>query len=217
MKVLTPYQEQFLDSFKESELAANFYFTGGTALSCFYLQHRYSDDLDFFGEEKDVLDIRFIISFLKTLLFVRDFRYESIYDRRLFFLEISKHEHLKIEFCLYPFKRIDKTKKIDTLMIDSLEDIFVNKLAALTDRNEDKDLVDIYFILKEKGVDYIIRGLEKAKEKFGIAGIEYIIQRKLANLPKSLENLPYLIKPVKNYKEFFEKVLIKVARTYWDK
>ncbi len=30
---------------KEEYLSSNFYFTGGTALSSFYLHHRYSDDL----------------------------------------------------------------------------------------------------------------------------------------------------------------------------
>ena len=53
----------------------------------------------------------------------------------------------------------------------------------MADRNEIKDIIDLYFILKEKGIDYILWGLEKAKEKFGIDGIEYIIQRKFVNLP----------------------------------
>lgn len=47
----------------------DFYLTGGTALSRFYLHHRYSDDLDFFIHNKEhFLDnVKEIIAKLKTL------------------------------------------------------------------------------------------------------------------------------------------------------
>ena len=48
---LNKEQKSILDGLKENQLIrSNFYFTGGTALSEFYLQHRYSEDLDFFSE-----------------------------------------------------------------------------------------------------------------------------------------------------------------------
>ena len=40
------FQDQVLKAFESLEL--DFYLTGGTALSRCYLNHRYSDDLDFF-------------------------------------------------------------------------------------------------------------------------------------------------------------------------
>jgi len=53
MAILTPIQKQVLNQIKKSAfLRNNFYFTGGTVLSEFYLQHRYSDNLDFFSENK---------------------------------------------------------------------------------------------------------------------------------------------------------------------
>ena len=53
MAILTPIQNQVLNQIKKSPfLKNNFYFTGGTVLSEFYLQHRYSNDLDFFSENK---------------------------------------------------------------------------------------------------------------------------------------------------------------------
>lgn len=55
---LYPLQDKFL-RLLERQHAGQFYLTGGTALSRFYFQHRYSDDLDFFSryEVKDIADI----------------------------------------------------------------------------------------------------------------------------------------------------------------
>ena len=57
--ILTPAQQQFLTLFAQSSpLAKQFYLTGGTALAAFYLQHRYSEDLDFFSDQEfDLLPI----------------------------------------------------------------------------------------------------------------------------------------------------------------
>lgn len=215
MRILTPAQERFLSLFRKSELSRQFYFTGGTALSEFYLQHRYSYDLDFFTEEKSTLNIDAILSFLHSLPTLKDVRYEKIYDRRIFFLNFAD-ENLKIEFSLYPFESVAEKMSVKGLLVDSFSDLFVNKLAAPADRNEEKDLIDLYFILNAKGINYILWGLAKVRKKFGIDGVQYIIQRKLANLQNDLENIPYLIKSMAGYKEFFEKVLIKLAKEYWD-
>ncbi|MBI2870644.1 MAG: nucleotidyl transferase AbiEii/AbiGii toxin family protein [Candidatus Omnitrophica bacterium] len=43
-EVLTPLHRTVLDAcFKEEAFARSFYLTGGTALSAFYLNHRYSE------------------------------------------------------------------------------------------------------------------------------------------------------------------------------
>ncbi|MBI2352172.1 MAG: nucleotidyl transferase AbiEii/AbiGii toxin family protein [Deltaproteobacteria bacterium] len=44
--ILSPLQWEFLSLFFQG--APPFFLTGGTALSAFYLQHRYSEDLDLF-------------------------------------------------------------------------------------------------------------------------------------------------------------------------
>ena len=55
--VLTPLQQQVLVALFDSGLAERgYYLTGGTALSAFYLQHRYSDDLDFFTRKRGLLE-----------------------------------------------------------------------------------------------------------------------------------------------------------------
>lgn len=50
--ILTSQQKIFLQEFAKTELSDIFRLTGGTALSAFYLEHRFSDDLDFFSIEK---------------------------------------------------------------------------------------------------------------------------------------------------------------------
>ncbi|MCD6133623.1 MAG: nucleotidyl transferase AbiEii/AbiGii toxin family protein [Deltaproteobacteria bacterium] len=215
MNILTKIQKQFLAYFGKSELSKHFYFTGGTALSYVYLQHRRSYDLDFFTDNKTALDINAILSFLHSIAEIKKINYEAIYDRRLFLIS-SPDESLKVEFTFYPFKNVAPRRKVGDLWVDSFEDIFVNKLAALADRNEVKDIMDIYFILKEKGRDYILWGFKKVREKFGIEGIEYVIQRKFTNLPEKIEDEPYLIKPIENYKELFEDVTKIIAKAYWN-
>lgn len=50
-KILTPLQSKFLNEFFLH--TQDFYLTGGTALSVFYLQHRYSVDLDLFTQKDE--------------------------------------------------------------------------------------------------------------------------------------------------------------------
>jgi predicted nucleotidyltransferase component of viral defense system len=49
-EILTTLQQKFIHLFAKNELLKKyFYLTGGTALSAYYLKHRYSEDLDFFS------------------------------------------------------------------------------------------------------------------------------------------------------------------------
>ncbi|MDP2905864.1 MAG: nucleotidyl transferase AbiEii/AbiGii toxin family protein, partial [Candidatus Omnitrophota bacterium] len=53
--ILTSDQKKFLQlASEENYIASEFYLSGGTALSAFYLFHRYSEDLDFFIEKEEV-------------------------------------------------------------------------------------------------------------------------------------------------------------------
>jgi predicted nucleotidyltransferase component of viral defense system len=67
--VLTDRQVAFLKAVGESSIAKNFYLTGGTALTAFYLGHRYSEDLDFFSEtEIDTLPLNVFLKEAKSKL-----------------------------------------------------------------------------------------------------------------------------------------------------
>jgi len=49
-EILTKQQKLALKLLAKTDISANFYFSGGTALAYYYLEHRKSEDLDFFSE-----------------------------------------------------------------------------------------------------------------------------------------------------------------------
>jgi predicted nucleotidyltransferase component of viral defense system len=137
-KILTPLQQEVLLALFGSGLGEmGYYLTGGTALSEFYLQHRYSDDLDLFTRESR--DLR------------EDFEYcRSIFDS----LELTtSHEHMSdqhitaaLQSGSAPPLRIDIARDVPAkmalpltrfgLIVDSFEDIAVNKVCTILSRME---------------------------------------------------------------------------------
>ncbi len=166
MVVISPLQKKVLDSFSKSSLKNKFYWTGGTLLSFFYLHHRRSNDLDFFSDKPFTYNqiIGFVRDLKKklNLLYIEE---KKIYDRREFLLHDK--QKLRIEFVYYPHPKIKKRKLWKGIFVDSLDDIAANKLMSHFDRNDPKDLFDLYFLLTKK--EYKVEKLIKLTEKkFGI-------------------------------------------------
>ena len=132
---------------KEKLIVESFYLTGGTALAEFYLQHRLSEDLDFFSKKE--FDPAFISSTLKKIsqkAGIKKVNFEQSYNRNLFFLELDS-DTIKTEFTYFPFERIESKKKFGDLYIDSLLDIAVNKVFTIYQKPRSRDFIDLYFIL----------------------------------------------------------------------
>src|SRR3990167_446146 len=93
---------------KDKYFKKRFYFTGGTALSLYYLQHRLSVDLDFFSEERFDIDevITRLNEWQKTSKF--SFTQTNIEDTYIFLLEFSKNQTVKLDINFYPFKPLKK-------------------------------------------------------------------------------------------------------------
>jgi len=191
--------------------ASRFYLSGGTSLSAFYLEHRLSEDLDFFTE--DEVEVEPAIAFLRSIPEIEDFSLERKFDRRIFLIRYRDGAHLRAEFTRYPFKPVKPFKVVGGIQVDSMIDILVNKLMALTDRKEVKDYVDIYFILKASP-DLSIDGLiQLAEHKFSIKGLKYILQGRFLESPEELESLP--LKKTCHGKEmaaFFKDLARKLIR-----
>ncbi|MEW6214634.1 MAG: nucleotidyl transferase AbiEii/AbiGii toxin family protein [Nitrospirota bacterium] len=185
--ILTEKQKILLEKFAEWPQASQFYMTGGTALSAFYLQHRLSEDVDFFTEEN--VEIEAVLSFLQSIPDIRDLRLERKFDRKIFLIHYGDGEDFRVEFTKYPFKRIDQFTIVEGINIDSMRDILANKLFALADRRDIKDFVDIYFILKENPAFSIDNAINKAEQKFGIKGLIYILEGRFLECPKEVELL----------------------------
>jgi len=184
--ILTNQQKYFLQEFTKSELRNIFRLTGGTTLSAFYLEHRLSEDLDFFSSEK----IPFYITeeFLKTLDTISGIFHTRHFDRNIFNLEFKNAASLKVEFTYYPLKNLENPITIDNVQVDSFLDIIVNKLCAIADRIEVKDYVDVYCALKgsELSLKYLI---ELAEKKCEIKGIRHILKSRLLQIPEGADKL----------------------------
>lgn len=211
--ILTPLQKTAIEIIaKCGDVSRMFYLTGGTALTEFYLKHRFSDDLDFFTNivEFPTQAVESTVEKVRKALGVDEARYRRAYDRRMFFFPIASEE-LKIEFTYYPFAPINHPSDIRGLGVDSLEDIAANKLMALFDRIEPKDFVDIFFILKETKIT-IPKLRELVSGKFHLNLEAATLGSEFAKV-RSVEALPKMIKPltVAELKQFFSDEARKLA------
>lgn len=214
--VLTKDQERVLALMRQNkELATRFYLTGGTALAGFYLHHRYSEDLDFFTEEKEFpqFQVEAFVDVIRKDVRAKNVVYRRIYDRRIFFFQTADDE-LKVEFTYYPFRRLYPAIGNDGA-IDALADIAANKMMALMDRIEPKDFVDLYFIMTEGGIPF-----EKLRElvaqKFHLT-LESVTWGSEFAKVKWLDKLPRMLKPLTlgELKEFFAARARELAPEIW--
>lgn len=122
-----------------------FYLTGGTCLSRFYQEKRYSDDLDLFThinndfsreikEIRNALDKKFkITNEVSSKDFIR-FKIDDI---------------LQVDFINDRVMRYEKTIHLDNgYIIDNCKNILSNKITAIMGRDNPKDIFDIYLIDK---------------------------------------------------------------------
>lgn len=166
---LTQKQKLAIELLAHSPLRNIFYWTGGTLLSYHYLHHRKSIDLDFFSEKKFSLEeINRFTQELKEKGGFATVHYQKIFDRHEFIFENG--ERLRIEFVYYNHekKTLQKRKTLLGIYVDSLDDIAANKTMAYFDRNEPKDIFDIYFLIHKAGFT-LSRLLTLVQQKFGIS------------------------------------------------
>lgn len=165
--ILSSNQKKFLDLFVNfDDLRKNFYLTGGTCLSEFYLKHRYSEDLDFFSEkEVDFLLINTFIKKSKKKLEYQKIDFQKSFNRNIYQLIFDKKNFLKVEFTYFPFDAVDKRIEKAGLIIDSLKDIAVNKIFTIIQNPRGRDYFDLYFIIKKMNLD-ILELLKLARIKF---------------------------------------------------
>lgn len=190
---------------KNDYLSSRFYFTGGTALSYFYLQHRYSEDLDFFSEQK--LDTQSILSFVEQWAKRDNFTFTSQLKEVVYIFNIAfpNKVNLKVDFGYYPYSRVEKGLSYEDLSIDSMLDIAINKLTAINQRRQVRDFVDLYFLLKEKFTIWDL--IEGTRVKFNMEIEPFILGADLFEVDQ-FKILPRMIKPLKleELKRFFRQM-----------
>jgi predicted nucleotidyltransferase component of viral defense system len=158
---LYPLQDKILKTIEPLDL--DFYLSGGTALGRCYLNHRYSDDLDFFvNRQKNFKEqCTTAVDVLKKQ-WKCDVSTGSDTFMRIF-VEAEKIS-LKIDFINdVPSRFGDLTKSPIFHRIDSWRNILSNKICALG-RLEAKDVADIVFLARTYKFDWETVVAE-AKEK----------------------------------------------------
>lgn len=148
----------------------DFYLAGGTALSLFHFNHRFSDDLDFFTQEFDAVKVKDAVDHLQKKLSCKielagqnpagkgaeHMHYE---------FESAQGVFVRLDFVRDVFSLIRSTKIYNGIRVLSAEDIYLRKIYAVSGlpiehddtgrykfiggRQEAKDLFDIYYLSRE--------------------------------------------------------------------
>lgn len=193
--ILSENQRKVLEAVSlDPMLCESFYLTGGTALAEYYLQHRLSEDLDFFSEQE--VDTQSIATFFtknKARLGIRETDFQQSFNRNLFFVSIGD-DVIKTEFTYFPFPRIEQKLKKNDLFIDSLEDIAANKLFTIYQKPRSRDFIDLCLILQKTGqtLDDLIK---KTTMKFDWhidylqLGSQFLLAETVKDYPRMLVDL----------------------------
>jgi predicted nucleotidyltransferase component of viral defense system len=209
--ILTANQHFVLElATKEQGITDWFYFTGGTALSEFYLHHRYSEDLDFFSEDR--IHEQIVDTFVNKI--TKDLNATSV-KRKIMghiitTLTFSDRSLLKLDFVYQPYRQLEYGIKYNNLRVASLWDIAVDKLYTIFNRLVARDFVDLYFAIKEVGcdLDQLIKALEEKYE------MEFHLSSLLARFPavRDVTDYPKMLAPFdkKEMEDFFLKEVKKM-------
>jgi hypothetical protein len=140
--VLYPLQDRVIQVINQAD--TDFYLSGGTAASRGYLQHRFSDDLDYFvnDDSRFGLWVERIIQALN-----REWTCEVLMKEERFarLNLLQGNTMLKIEMINDVPARVDGIENHSVLgRLDSAENILANKVTAILSREEPKDLADVW-------------------------------------------------------------------------
>ena len=212
--ILNSFHQKTLFLFKRTPLAKKFYLSGGTALAEFYLHHRYSEDLDFFtSQELNLNELKKFVNLVAAKNQVEQVEFQHGFGLYSFFLH-QKEAVYKIDFGQYPFEPIEKLKKFEGILVESLFDIAVNKAHTIAFRPRLRDFIDLYFILKEKPTWNFNYLLQKSFEKFEMRADALQLGQNLVQV-QTLADMPKMIKKVnlKEVRSFFLKEAKKLEKS----
>jgi predicted nucleotidyltransferase component of viral defense system len=207
-KILTALQWDFLSSFFEG--GPPFVLTRGTALSAFYLQHRYSEDLDLFTLDGDAFDrvpLYVADTAARLTASVASLQVAPLFRR----YKISRGEKsVIVDF----FKELapqfsEQKNDFDGIWVDTLPDIATNKVCTLLGRAEIKDYIDVYFLARAGyALEDYIQAAQRKDAGVSKATLAFVLsQVKLSKVPD------FMIAPVDvaAVQEYFQSLAAKLA------
>ena len=157
-----------------------FYLTGGTCLSRFYIEKRYSDDLDLFTNQSPRYS--FAIKNIKKAL---NEKFQCIAEvESKDFTRFKINDLLQVDFVNdISFRYKEPRVNENGYLLDNIENILSNKITAVIGRDNPKDIFDIYLIWKFYDFKWS-EILDAAHQKAGFTNEELVIR--LKSFPKEL-------------------------------
>ena len=210
---LAVWQQRALERVAGSPIASEAVFGGGAALAALYLHHRVSEDLDFFlsrelepGEAAGLAKMLTIGSAVVRL--------EVVGPRTSVILRRGKRYVGRVDFAFYPFDPVGKRRRWRGLLVESLEDMTVNKLQAVLTRNQPRDFVDLYFLLNEGPLRDPNALLDLVRAKFD-AGPDPLGLAARLLLASQVREAPRMIRPfaLTEMVKFFEELARDLVRS----
>jgi len=179
------------------ELENDFYLTGGTALHRFYYGARYSDDLDFFVTNGKTFneDVEELVSelIIQNHQVVRDVNSRDFY-------RVTVDKLLQLDFVNDRVYRYKKSNIIDGMRIDNKINILTNKINTIVNRDEEKDIFDLFCLIYHEEFNW--------KDILDIANKKALIEKDI--LIYRIKNFPLIwldkIKKIKNIDITREKI-----------
>ena len=203
-KKLYALQDEVLDVVFNTE--NEFYLTGGTCLSRFYVEKRYSDDLDFFTNNSQRYS--FAIKNIKLALQAKFSLSVEVETKD--FTRFKINDLLQIDFVNdIAFRYKNVVVNDNNYIIDNIENILSNKITAIIGRDNPKDVFDIYLISQFYSFDWK-EILNAAHEKAGFSNEELIIRLKSfpKELLKEIKTIDY--KFLDNFDTFFPVIIEEI-------
>lgn len=172
--------------------AKTFALAGGTALELYYLNHRFSRDLDFFSPNFDLDEIDSIVAGLgksagSPLKLENEFFAPGMAKVRFYSAKVDgTTTPLKIDFIQDVFFGRPKIKKIKRVPVYSAKNIYFHKIITLTGvnlstdeigkevavgRQEARDVIDVYYLSKK--IIPLHKYMKKLERKYQRAMIKW--------------------------------------------
>jgi len=202
-----------LGKISESRVGREVVFGGGAALAMLHLHHRMSEDLDFFlNREIESAELAPVASSLRTASLKTEL--EAVGPRTSVLLLRGSKPMGRVDFAFYPFDLIGRRTRWRGLTVESLQDMTVNKLQAVLTRNQPRDFVDLYFLLREGPLRDLDQLLDLVRAKFDVGPHRLGLAARLL-LACEIKELPRMIRPVRlqDIVAFFEERARALARS----
>lgn len=143
--------KQLFIKLSQEDFLTDFYLSGGTALSL-QLNHRQSEDLDFFSQ--NLFDPQILLEQLNKFGQTEN----VVIEKGTLNLYLNQ---TKLQFLYYPYKLLESFLYYEKIKISSILDIACTKLITISDRGSKKDFIDLYFLLQKFQLKEILDILNK--------------------------------------------------------